>query len=185
MRKRFADIYDFRASDGLNPIVMQKLNTNFWNLLDMFEDPEIVMVSQANEPLPRTDETLWYETDTGTLHIWSKVSDDPEEWDWVSATDVVINDEHTVELITSIAQEAGDKNMVFYKEEPSTIWSIWHTLNKRPSITIVTDEGLSIEASVTYGQIINDELIDDERLVTLRFYDNGTPIAVSGRAYLN
>ena len=44
------NIADFRSSDGLDPIVMQKLNTNFWNIIEMFEDPEIVAVSSASEP---------------------------------------------------------------------------------------------------------------------------------------
>lgn len=116
----------------------------------MFEDPEIVMVSQANEPLPRTDETLWYETDTGTLHIWSKVSDDPEEWDWVSATDVVINDEHTVDLITSIAQEAGDKNYHHHQEQASDTWIVQHNLNKFPTVRVEDSGGNDVIGDYGY-----------------------------------
>lgn len=148
MRKRRLDIYDFQASDGLNPIVMQKLNTNFWNLLEGFEDPEIVMVASIDPPTPRTDETLWYRTDTGTLYIWSETT--PGNWEWVSATDVVINDEQTVELITEIASEAGDKNYHHHQEQASDTWIVQHNLNKFPTVRVEDSGGNDVIGDYGY-----------------------------------
>lgn len=169
MRKRRLDIYDFQASDGLNPIVMQKLNTNFWNLLEGFEDPEIVMVASIDPPTPRTDETLWYRTDTGTLYIWSETT--PGNWEWVSATDVVINDEQTVELITEIASEAGDKNYIYEQNVPAAVWTINHGLNKKPSIRVEDSVG---------SDVVGDYDYVDMNTVVLNFVGE-----FAGKAYLN
>ena len=81
------DILDFNMSDGLAPLIMQKLNVNFKNLRSLIRDPEVVITSGATEPDPRTDETLWYNTETGELSIWAQGIDpltgQPNgEWDW-------------------------------------------------------------------------------------------------------
>ena len=168
MRKRL-NIADFRASDGLNPVVMQKLNTNFWNILEGFEEPEIVMVSSVSRPEPHTDESLWYKLDTGTLYIWSDTGDG---WDWVSATDVVINDPETVQFVTEIAMAAGgDKNYVWTQSQSAAVWTINHNLNKYPSIRVEDSAG---------NDVIGDYEYLDANTVVATFTG-----AFSGKAYLN
>lgn len=73
-------ISDFNSSDGLPPWVVQKLNGNFWNIINKIVDPDVVMVSGTKFPNPRTDESLFYNTNTGNLYIWNKVS--TTTWDW-------------------------------------------------------------------------------------------------------
>lgn len=75
---------------GLPPQVVNSLNSNFWNLLQMIESPEVVMVAGVNPPDPRTDESLWYKTDTGVLNVWSKGDDDT--WGWESLGSII--DQH-------------------------------------------------------------------------------------------
>ena len=169
MRKKL-NIVDFRASDGLNPIVMQKLNSNFWNLWDMFEDPEIIAVASSTEPTPRTDETLWYDTGHGTLYIWSQKPD--ESWGWVSATDVVINDPATEEFVTSLVHDlGGDKNYVHNQTSSASVWTITHNLDKYPSIRVEDSAG---------NDVIGDYEYTDSNTVVLTFTG-----AFKGKAYLN
>lgn len=73
------NIVDFNNSDGLPPWVIQKLNNNFWNVVYKILDDQVVMVAGVTEPTPRTDETLWYKTDTGDLYIWREFEG---EWGW-------------------------------------------------------------------------------------------------------
>ena len=80
-------IVDFNMSDGLAPLIMQKLNANFRNLKDLIHDPEVVITSGATAPSPRTDETLWYNTETGDMYIWAEgvnmTTGRPNgEWGW-------------------------------------------------------------------------------------------------------
>lgn len=84
-------IANFNMSDGIPPLLMQKLNNNFRTILESIEDPEVNIVSGATAPDPRTDETLWYNTETGELSIWARVIDlttgepkEPPEWAWKS-----------------------------------------------------------------------------------------------------
>lgn len=164
------NIADFRSSDGLDPIVMQKLNTNFWNIIEMFEDPEIVAVSSASEPKPHTDEMLWYDTAHGVLNVWTQVS--PGVWDWRNVTEVVIGNQETIDMITEVAMQAGgDKNHVHHQEVPSATWVIDHNLNKYPSIRV--------EDSAR-NDVVGDYDYDSANRVTLRFSG-----AFSGTAYLN
>lgn len=119
------NIADFRSSDGLDPIVMQKLNTNFWNIIEMFEDPEIVAVSSASEPKPHTDEMLWYDTEHGVLNVWTQVS--LGVWDWRNVTEVVIDNPLTLEVISEIAMQASDSNWFGNgsptgQRDPSSYW---------------------------------------------------------------
>lgn len=169
MAKR-TNIADFRASDGLNPIVMQKLNTNFWNLMEMFEDPEIVMVSSATPPIPHTDEMLWYDTADGVLNVWTQTS--PGNWEWQNVTQVVIENPDAVDLITEIAMQAGgDKNYVHNQGSPSSTWVIQHGLNKYPSVRVEDSAG---------NDVVGDYEYDSADRMTLRFAG-----AFSGKAYLN
>lgn len=80
-------IVSIDQTSGLPPAVINMINSNFWNLLDMFEDPEIVMVAGVNAPDPRTNETIWYKTDTGALNIWSKQDDD--SWGWTTLATII------------------------------------------------------------------------------------------------
>ena len=80
-------ILQFGFTDGLTPIIMRKLNSNFSILQDMIKDPQIVSVAGATAPDPRTDETLWYDTETGDLYIWAQGVDTttglPDgNWSW-------------------------------------------------------------------------------------------------------
>ena len=75
------NIVDFNNTDGLPPLVIQKLNNNFWNIIRKIVDPEVVMVSGSTLPNPRTNETLFYNNDTGDLYIWKKI--DASNWGWV------------------------------------------------------------------------------------------------------
>ena len=65
-----SNIVDFNNSDGLPPDVVRKLNNNFWHVVMKMFDPDVVMVSGATLPEPRTNETLFYNTVTGELYIW-------------------------------------------------------------------------------------------------------------------
>lgn len=106
-------IMSFDNTNGLDPKVVAKLNNNFWYLANMFTDPEIVAVSSVNAPDPRTNETLWYKTDTGDLYIWSLFTPiDPDtleqqdpEWRWTKI------DLNLVELVdTAPANSVRDTN---------------------------------------------------------------------------
>lgn len=77
----------FSIRDALDPAISQKLNYNFDILARAFTDPEVVTVSGKNPPEPRTDEMLWYKTDTGDLYLWAQGYDVDTglpngEWDW-------------------------------------------------------------------------------------------------------
>jgi hypothetical protein len=92
-----AYLMNFNSMDGLDPRIVAKLNNNFRAIQDMLPDEEIVMVAQATPPTPRTDETLWYDTDNGKLWIWAQVIDPdtgepvvPEEWGWITYADTLI-----------------------------------------------------------------------------------------------
>lgn len=74
-------------SDGLAPAIMAKLNNNFRNLKNLIRDPEVNIVSGATAPSPRTDETLWYNTETGDMYIWAEgftpqTGEPNGEWAW-------------------------------------------------------------------------------------------------------
>lgn len=73
------NIVDFNNSDGLPPLVIQKLNNNFWNVIHKIIEDEIVIVASVTAPEPRTDETLWYKNDTGELYIWREFDGN---WGW-------------------------------------------------------------------------------------------------------
>lgn len=75
------NIVDFNQSDGIPPLLIQKLNNNFFNLQQSLQAPQITMVSGATFPNPRTNETLFYNTSTGELYVWI-FSEMNNKWDW-------------------------------------------------------------------------------------------------------
>jgi len=66
---------------------------------------------------------------------------------------------------------AGDKTFTFVQAVPATTWSITHTLDKFPSISVVDSAGSVVTGASTY--------IDDNN-ITLDF-----SAAFAGKAYLN
>ena len=48
-------------------------------------------------------------------------------------------------------QTIGDKNYVHDQFIPSSIWTIQHNLNKKPSVTVVDTAGTEVEGVVDYG----------------------------------
>lgn len=65
----------------------------------------------------------------------------------------------------------GDKSEVYEQSPASATWTINHSLNKRPSVTVVDSAGTAVEGEVQY--ISNSQII-------LKFN-----AAFSGKAYLN
>lgn len=75
-------------------------------------------------------------------------------------------------LITILGNQiAGDKNYIHDQFTPSTTWTIFHTLNKRPSVTIVDTAGTEMEGAIKYYN-------DNNLVITFNF-------PFSGYAYLN
>lgn len=75
-------------------------------------------------------------------------------------------------LITILGNQiAGDKNYVHDQFTPSATWTIFHTLNKRASVTIVDTAGSEMEGAIKYYN-------DNHLVVTFNF-------PFSGYAYLN
>ena len=79
------NIVDFNNSDGLPPEVIKKLNNNFWHAVNKIVEDQIVAVAGETAPDPRTDETLWYKTDTGDLYVWAEalLPGGQTEWGWM------------------------------------------------------------------------------------------------------
>ena len=65
----------------------------------------------------------------------------------------------------------GDKNYIHLQNTPSSVWTITHNLNKRPSVTVVDSA-----EEIVYGEV---EYNGDNQ-VTLTFAG-----AFSGKAYFN
>lgn len=77
-------IMSFDNTSGLTPQVVAALNNNFRVLMNRIQDPEIVMVSGINPPDPRTNETMFYKTDTGEIFIWAEETRGAvTEFNWV------------------------------------------------------------------------------------------------------
>lgn len=67
--------------------------------------------------------------------------------------------------------QGEDKNEVFIQNTAAAEWNITHSLNKRPSVTVIDSAGTVVEGTTTY--ISNSE-------ITLTF-----TAPFSGKAYLN
>tara|TARA_R100000479_G_scaffold36232_1_gene16051 strand:- start:203 stop:541 length:339 start_codon:yes stop_codon:yes gene_type:complete len=65
----------------------------------------------------------------------------------------------------------GDKNVVFEQVQPSATWTVTHSMNKNPSVTVVNSSGTIIYPSIKY---------DSTSQVTLTFSGS-----TSGKVYLN
>jgi len=89
-KKRFIAAVD--QTSGLPPATVGIINSNFWNLLEMFSDPDVVAVSSINAPEPRTDETLWYKPDTGVLYIWHNGAGG---WGWTELASVALSNDYS------------------------------------------------------------------------------------------
>ena len=128
----------FDNTCGLDPKIVAKLNNNFWYLANMFTDPEIVAVASVNPPSPRTNETLWYETTTGDLHLWSVVrydeSEDPDNpgetivspvWDWLKleVNLIHLSDEDPT------ANDVPDRTTVFWYNTETGNMFVWGLVN--------------------------------------------------------
>lgn len=130
-------IVSIDQTSGLPPSVVNVLNGNFWNLLGMIEDPEIVMVAGINAPDPRTDETLWYKTDTGGLYIWSLTHastgpGDPDVWGWVELATMI---DDSVSAEAEIRQQADEDLYELIQQSATTDYEY---LDNKPSIESVT-----------------------------------------------
>ena len=58
----------------------------------------------------------------------------------------------------------------------SDTWSIQHNLGFQPAVSVMDFSGVNVECEIGY---------ESENQVTLEFYQNEVPIAVSGYAYLS
>ena len=67
--------------------------------------------------------------------------------------------------------QGEDKNEVFLQNTASATWTINHSLNKRPAVTVVDSAGTVVEGAITY--------ISDSQII-INF-----SAAFSGKAYLN
>lgn len=65
----------------------------------------------------------------------------------------------------------GDKNFVYTRDVPSTVWSITHNMNKMPSVTLTDSNGAVVEATVHYASL---------NVVVVSF-----DFSFTGTAYLN
>lgn len=123
-------IADFNPRDGLEPLVVQKLNNNFQSLLRMFMPLAINMVAQSEEPEPRTDETLWYDTDNGDLYIWAQGVDpltgQPDgNWSWkkLDLNMVVIEDHSPIDPFGP-GYTPSEGQFLWYDTSTQKLW-IW------------------------------------------------------------
>lgn len=110
-----------------------------------------------------------------TLGELLNVNDDVDD---IPADDVVLireaGDTHwSKKRLSDILDEhvSSDKNYVHYQDAPSDSWSITHSMNKYPSVSIVDSGG-----SVVFGEVVYNSLSS----LTLNF--NG---GFSGKAILN
>ena len=124
------DILDFNMSDGIAPLIMQKLNANFRNLRNLINDPEVVIASGATAPDPRTDETLWYNTETGELSIWAQVIDLETgewtgEWEWRAINTNLVAFHDFSPMASMSEYYAPPEGQVFWYDTAHHQLSIW------------------------------------------------------------
>ena len=100
-------VVEFNMSDGLPPLVMQKLNANFKSLGNIDDLSGGKLLTGTVMPDNAADGAFFYNTETGDLSVWRN---DGEQWDWSSVssqTDVdALEDVITeiVEVATATAQ---------------------------------------------------------------------------------
>jgi len=91
-----------------------------------------------------------------------------------NSVDVVSNTEQpTVEVVITggIIGGGSDKNFVFTQSSASDTWTINHTLDKFPSVSVVDSGGTAVIGNITYNSTSQ---------ITLTF-----SASFSGKAYLN
>lgn len=52
--------------------------------------------------------------------------------------------------ISQLQTKDGDKNFSQYVAIPSKVWTVMHSLNKYPAVTVVNNDGQTVEGSVRY-----------------------------------
>lgn len=96
--------------------------------------------------------------------------------------DVIVGDSISVDVISKTEQPSvdviitggivgTDKNFVFTQSSASATWTVNHTLNKFPSVSVVDSAGSIVIGNVTYNSTSQ---------ITLTF-----SASFSGKAYLN
>ena len=68
---------------------------------------------------------------------------------------------------------------ITYKHNQSSVsntWTITHNLNRFPSVTVVDSGNTVVEGTVVYNS---------NKQLTITFFSAGSPLAFSGKAYLN
>ena len=96
--------------------------------------------------------------------------------------DVIVGDSISVDVVSKTEQPSvdviitggivgTDKNFVFTQSSASDTWTINHTLNKFPSVSVVDSAGTGVIGNVTYNSTSQ---------ITLTF-----SASFSGKAYLN
>ena len=95
-----SSLAEFNSSDGLPPLVMQKLNRDFkylYSLIAGTDQPAAISVG-STPPTPRTDEVFWYDTTTGIVNTWAGNEEDGYSWTSLDPSIYI--------AIEAIAQEA-------------------------------------------------------------------------------
>lgn len=57
--------------------------------------------------------------------------------------------------VYNLVINSGDKNFRYNQNTPSTIWTINHNLNKRPSVVTTDSAGTTVEGMVSYIDVNN------------------------------
>ena len=78
-------VVEFNMSDGLPPLVMQKLNSNFKSLGSIDDLSGGKILTGTVMPPNASDGAFFYNTETGDLSVWRNTG---EVWEWSSVTDV-------------------------------------------------------------------------------------------------
>ena len=70
----------------------------------------------------------------------------------------------------------GDITYTHNQSSVSNTWTITHNLNRFPSVTVVESGNTVVEGTVVYNS---------NKQLTITFFSAGSPLAFSGKAYLN
>ena len=70
----------------------------------------------------------------------------------------------------------GDITYTHNQSSVSNTWTITHNLNRFPSVTVVDSGNTVVEGTVVYNS---------NKQLTITFFSAGSPLAFSGKAYLN
>ena len=70
----------------------------------------------------------------------------------------------------------GDITFTHNQNTTSNTWTITHNLNRFPSVTVVDSGNTVVEGTVVYNS---------NKQLTITFFSAGSPLAFSGKAYLN